>query len=708
MATEWICPTCTFANAVHFSVCSVCRIGHQRAAKAPGSSGSSNNRSAMTPTLLSQTWQSQYGTGRISGTSITAFSQPSLHVFSNYAIHPPVHFDIPPYCHAAELTAAGHRARITFRFAEAAIMACKAALFRDYATFDALVLGMASSTTGGATVMTSRKAKRLGRAVSPFDQRLWDAHRCSIARDVAIAKARGWDAFRAALLSTGNDLLAECTLGDRVWGTALDVSDGDVNYPCRWRGLNILGWSLMEARDEVRREERQRWQRELRHSQVATASAPPMPMPMNCIASTAAPATQLQLPQLPLAISSAPPPTMALLATNVTATVSKEECNNSNPHSIKHLAAQYSFGPNAFGPMQQHSAPGHDKNARALLLPDLSSSVKSIVESSMPEARHLRGERGNKPVTTMLTDIYRSGLFMHGPPTSSVNRTIVPAFRYILSQLERWDAQDARRRSMVRSLVEACQDCQQVQARTILRMYGDLTCQSETWETQLRYSLVPYKEAAMQILVSKYHSHSCDYDHRRVTPERQRAHLWSGYVVLVGEALGLDGVGTAKGDRFLNGSLDVIRNVHCQRQATSMRTLRGLCGTVRGNVSGGFGGGGGSGRSGVDDEALKQTLLKELTQNLSVQEWLTGLLCDINNQSTNADRTMDRSCVFKWAAANMDGDFKYRIFYDDTRAEEYSDLDPKVPNDDSKYEPFFSPIVLVEMLVKAGMLQPKL
>ena len=169
----------------------------------------------------------------------------------------------------------------------------------------------------------------------------------------------------------------------------------------------------------------------------------------------------------------------------------------------------------------------------------------------------------------------------------------------------------------------------------------------------------------------------------------------------------MDGVGTAKGDRFLNGSLDVIRNVHCQRQATSMRTLRGLCGTVRGNVSGGFGGGG-SGRSGVDDEALKQTLLKELTQNLSVHEWLTGLLCDINNQSANADRTMDRSCIFKWAAANMNGDFKYRIFYDDARAEEYSDLDPKVPNDDSKYEPFFSPIVLVEMLVKAGMLQPKL
>lgn len=322
----------------------------------------------------------------------------------------------------------------------------------------------------------------------------------------------------------------------------------------------------------------------------------------------------------------------------------------------------------------------------------------------------MRGERGRKSVTKMLTDIYDRGLFMHGGATSSVNSTVVPAFRHIISELNKLDPQHKKRVSMVRDLAEACQDCQQVQARVILRFYGDLTSQNETLESQLKYSLVRSKEAALQILITKYHGPSCDFDHTMVNPENQRAHLWSGYVNLIGNSFGLDGVTAANGDRFLNQCLGVIRSVH-GGNSTSSINVQANSGSGKkrfrlGNSSRSTSTTSSGGNS-IDDQKLKDALMAELAKKLCVKEWLSGLIGDINNQSSEADRMIDRSCIFAWASANMQGDFKHRIFYDDSRIEEYSDLDPKEPTDDNQFEPFLSPIVLVEILVKAGMLTPK-
>ena len=81
-------------------------------------------------------------------------------------------------------------------------------------------------------------------------------------------------------------------------------------------------------------------------------------------------------------------------------------------HSISYLVTQYSFGPNAFGPLHmkesplwstlptaQHTAnnPTNNTNNNANNVPeleDLSNSVKGIIVSSVPVAGHLTGERG--------------------------------------------------------------------------------------------------------------------------------------------------------------------------------------------------------------------------------------------------------------------------------------------------------------------------
>mmetsp|Transcript_16736 Transcript_16736/g.35365 ORF Transcript_16736/g.35365 Transcript_16736/m.35365 type:complete len:670 (+) Transcript_16736:209-2218(+) len=668
MATQWLCSSCTYANSANDSICKLCRVPAAvcvASTSTPPAVGNSNTttRMMMTPPLLYQTWKSQ---GKSSRTpSLTTFSQSTSHIFSNYIVHSPISFVIPSYCHSTELVSSGRDARLVFSFSEMAIMACKAALFRDYVAFDKIV----------HHAKTAREAKALGRRVSPFNQDIWDAYQCSIVRDVTIAKL-DWDDFRTALLGTGNDTIAECTKGDWVWGTALDGSDGNVHYPGRWKGMNILGWSLMEAREEAQMRVQQQLQLQQQQQQFSTmpsASAPTMGLHSQIQEQQ----QQQQFVPMPSAPSMIIPSSSSNASTAKPAHQKLGSSNETiNPNSTKYVAAQYTFGAKAFGPLQRSTPVEHS----AKNLPDLSRSVKDIMVSSVPDSKHMRGERGNKYVTRMLTDIYHQGLFMHGHSKSSVNQTIIPSFRYIISELNKLNTNDEKRISMVQNLVEACQDCQQVQARTILRMYGDLTCRTETLDSQLKYSLVPYMESALQILITKYHSPSCDLDHTKVDPERQRVHLWSGYLSLIGEAFGLDGVSAAKGDRFLDGCLDVIGSVHRGRGGSS---------------------------STASDDSLKQKLIDELTQNLDVKEWISGLIGDINNQSAKADRMIDRSCIFSWVAANTDGDFKYRIFYDDTRAEEYSDLDPKEPTNENKYEPFLSPIVLVEMLVKADMLKQK-
>ena len=50
-------------------------------------------------------------------------------------------------------------------------------------------------------------------------------------------------------------LVAEASPTDAIWGIGCAVHDnnGVLQDPRRWKGTNILGWALMEARDVLRR-----------------------------------------------------------------------------------------------------------------------------------------------------------------------------------------------------------------------------------------------------------------------------------------------------------------------------------------------------------------------------------------------------------------------------------------------------------------------
>lgn len=124
-----------------------------------------------------------------------------------------------------------------YRTAEHYMMAAKARLFHDA---DALASILAARTPG--------EAKHLGREVRGFDADVWDGACVAIVRDGSVAKFGSTPELRAYLVGTGLRVLIEASPLDRTWGIGLERNDPAVERPAQWKGRNLLGFALMQAR----------------------------------------------------------------------------------------------------------------------------------------------------------------------------------------------------------------------------------------------------------------------------------------------------------------------------------------------------------------------------------------------------------------------------------------------------------------------------
>ncbi|MFJ2841384.1 NADAR family protein [Streptomyces griseofuscus] len=124
--------------------------------------------------------------------------------------------------------------------AEHWMMAAKAWLFDD-AEAERHVLAAAHPA----------QAKKAGRLVRGFDEAIWERERFRIVVEGSVHKFAADPALRAFLLNTGERVLVEASPVDRVWGIGLTADDEAAQDPERWRGLNLLGFALMEARAEL-------------------------------------------------------------------------------------------------------------------------------------------------------------------------------------------------------------------------------------------------------------------------------------------------------------------------------------------------------------------------------------------------------------------------------------------------------------------------
>lgn len=130
---------------------------------------------------------------------------------------------------------------VRYATAEHFMMADKARLFRDEASLSAILEAKSPAV-----------AKKLGRQVANFDDAQWLEARWDIVVRGNEAKFSQHADLRDFLLKTGDRVIVEASPYDRIWGIGMGTKDEGVENPDKWKGLNLLGFALMEVRERLR------------------------------------------------------------------------------------------------------------------------------------------------------------------------------------------------------------------------------------------------------------------------------------------------------------------------------------------------------------------------------------------------------------------------------------------------------------------------
>lgn len=130
----------------------------------------------------------------------------------------------------------------SFSSMEQYMMYKKATLFSDNDVASEILL---TSNVG--------KIKILGRQISNYNESIWNGMRQIIVYKGLEQKFIQNKELQKKLLDTGDSILAESSFQDKVWGIGKSATDTDRFEITMWEGQNLLGYTLMLVRDEIRK-----------------------------------------------------------------------------------------------------------------------------------------------------------------------------------------------------------------------------------------------------------------------------------------------------------------------------------------------------------------------------------------------------------------------------------------------------------------------
>jgi ribA/ribD-fused uncharacterized protein len=129
---------------------------------------------------------------------------------------------------------------IDYPTAEHWMMAEKARIFGDHKTENEII----KSSDAFA-------AKELGKKVRNYRESVWRSKRTDVVIKGNILKFSQNEKLKDFLINTGDSILVEASPYDYIWGVGLKETQSVINNPYMWKGLNLLGFSLMEVRDKI-------------------------------------------------------------------------------------------------------------------------------------------------------------------------------------------------------------------------------------------------------------------------------------------------------------------------------------------------------------------------------------------------------------------------------------------------------------------------
>lgn len=259
--------------------------------------------------------------------------------------------------------------------------------------------------------------------------------------------------------------------------------------------------------------------------------------------------------------------------------------------------------------------------------------------------------RGQTPVLTLISMSMQTGLPILNAQPALLQHT-TNALRFILG----WLCDEARPRSKrvatLQRLADAFQSCQAEQCRVIDAIYGALMGRDRSFRDQVRALVDAKKELVMEATVTFLNPDALMQDDN--IPQKQVPHLSSAYRVAIGHALGLHGVEVAR--------MDV--NAPPQQEL---------------------------------DPALIWHTFERL---FSIRELVEELIGDVNQQSAEAERTVSRDDLGRWAgnAAENNGFESHSIFFEEEyKKERYNDEEPLEEN---AYQPFLWHDVALDIFMR--------
>ena len=131
--------------------------------------------------------------------------------------------------------------KVIYKTAEHWMMAQKAELFKDNEVLEKILQAKSPA-----------EAKKLGREVKNYNENLWLAARYDIVKQGNYHKFSQNPELKTFLLNTKDRVLVEASPVDAIWGIGMAGDHKDVLDPEKWQGLNLLGFALMEVRDELK------------------------------------------------------------------------------------------------------------------------------------------------------------------------------------------------------------------------------------------------------------------------------------------------------------------------------------------------------------------------------------------------------------------------------------------------------------------------
>ena len=88
-----------------------------------------------------------------------------------------------------------------------------------------------------------------GRLISNYNENYWNGIRQIIVFEGLMAKFSQNESLKRQLQETEHCILAECAVKDKIWGIGLSMGDPDRLEISKWKGQNLLGYTLMMVRD---------------------------------------------------------------------------------------------------------------------------------------------------------------------------------------------------------------------------------------------------------------------------------------------------------------------------------------------------------------------------------------------------------------------------------------------------------------------------